>query len=98
MEEDKNKLLVQLEKITILQKNWIVYTSPERVNCTLFEGEKKEEFNIQFNDKTVRALAPIKDGILVGDDYGDITLLKRPQIEIRKLTNLNKVIEFDPTT
>ena len=83
--------------ITILQKHWLVYTSPEQVNCTLFDTDKKEEFSIPFSDKMVRALEPVKDGIIVGDDYGDITLLKRPQIEIRKLTNLKKLMEFDPT-
>ncbi len=83
--------------VTILQEKWIIYTSPEQLNCKILDEDKNDEYTIMFKDKMIRALVPITNGVIVGDDYGDLTLLKRPGIEIRKLANVKKLMQFDPT-
>ena len=85
--------------VTVLLNKWLIYTSPELLHSRLLQEKEKnfeKEFKIIFADKMIRAVALVMDGVLVGDDYGDLSLLKRPQIDVIPMNNLQKLMEFDP--
>ena len=97
-----------LDTITIQKENfspialflhkWIVYTAPEYMICKLLAEKNGKEFSTWFSDRMIRALVPVKNGIVTGDDYGEITLLTRPGIEIEYLKDKRKFGKFDPKT
>lgn len=84
--------------VAVLLNKWLIYTSPEILHSKLLQGneEKDSGFTIVFPDKMIRSLVLVKDGVIVGDDYGDLSLLKRPQIDLIKMNNLQKLMEFNP--
>lgn len=82
--------------LAIFFDKWVVYTSPERVDFSLFSGNSNSSQYIFFHDKMVRALTVTTDGVIVGDDYGEISLLKRPGVKITKVKNIEKFSSFNP--
>ena len=82
--------------IALFLYKWIVYTAPEYMICKLLATKNGKEFNTWFSDRMIRALVPVKNGIVTGDDYGEITLLTRPGVEIEYLKEKKKFEKFAP--
>ena len=93
---------VQIENfspITLFLNKWLLYTSPENLICKKINDRDEDrdlEFNTAFNDRMIRSLISINNGVLTGDDYGELTLLSRPKVEYEELKDIEKFSEFDP--
>ena len=82
--------------IAIYRKNIIIHTSPEYLHFTRIRSTYEEVESIRFPDRMVRALAPVQNGIVVGDDYGELTFLKGLTFKLTTFGIVNTLKHFNP--